>query len=186
MLIEPGLAILLSASGAVLTWWFTHRAQLAMSRRNHTYDVFQRYKESTDFLKDFERVCNLTDRDEIPKPNDVSRADDIQAIDNILDHFEFIAVAVLSGDIDEGFMKQCEYTRISLLYQDLFEYIKETQDWLDQPTYCENISELLDRWNDDYPTNRHALYEYFFLRPYRMSRPRPDDKAVEVQRGQRT
>jgi len=164
---DTGWAILLSAGIASVGWYVTNRNQQVMSRRQHTYRVFEDYRTEevyTDCVKTTYRLAP----DNIPNPADDKRITDIEKIIYVLNHYEFIAAAIFNGDVDEGFFKSCEYTtivRLPLWYE---KFIKERIKIRKQKTAYKNLIDLSSRWLDTrQKTTMNRIYEFFMMRPYR-------------------
>ena len=44
-------------------------------------------------------------------------------------------------------------------------FIDSVRDNRPQPTFAENLERLVERWRDEYPTNRDGIYEFFAMKP---------------------
>jgi len=165
---DTGWAILLSASFASVGWYVTNRNQQIMSRRQHTYRVFEDYRNKTEHTDSLKTVYQLAFDENIPNHLDKARADDIKKIIYVLNHYEFIAAAIFNGDVDEGFFRSCELTTIMRLPLYCEVFIDERKEFRKQRTAYKNLIDLSTRWMD--PRQRTPmvrLYEYFMMRPYR-------------------
>lgn len=90
---------------------------------------------------------------------------DIDKLDHILNHYEFIAAAIWCGDVDEKLIRMCDETLILALRGRLKVYIDEKKKARKQPSMWEHLDKLAIRWGEPQPTRVVRLYELATQRP---------------------
>ena len=151
----------------MLGWSAGVRTSLLTDRRMHTYQVRKDYRNSERFLTALERARELVGEKDIPSPKDTAREDDIKAIRIVLDQFEFLAASIFNGDIDEAFMKDCEYTLISTAPRYFQDFIDESRRPGPQPTLYRGLDHLALRWTTKPPGFLQRKVEWVRMRPYK-------------------
>ena len=164
---SPATAILIAAGVGAVGWFYTNRTSLRTDRRRHTYDVFQEYRHSNKFLVALNRAREMILSRDIPDPADPTRKDDIAHLDNLLEHYEFIAIAIFNGDVDERFFRECEYSSIVALPERFSDFIIESRNQYQQQTMYKGIDDLRARWAVDPPKPPQRIYEWARLCPCR-------------------
>lgn len=167
MWVEPGTAILVGAGVALFGWLVNARTTLITDRRMHTYQVRKDYRGNDRFLNALERARKVVVANDIPSRNDPARTDDIKAIRIVLDQFEFLAASIFNGDIDEAFMKDCEYTLLSTAPSFFRDFIDDQRLLGPQPTYLRGLEDLARRWTIKPPGRLQKKAEWVRMRPYR-------------------
>lgn len=166
-----GVAIIISTGFATLGWLYTGRLQRLMDRRQHTYRIIIRQQDDEKFSVALERIRSLLEKGKIPRPDDETSREDVDKIDYLLNHYEFIAAAIWVGDVDEQLMKLCEYSRITKLHVKMADYINDCREYREQPTMFENLESLSSRWTDANQTLGEKVYEFVWLKPCRNCPP---------------
>jgi hypothetical protein len=162
---DTGLAILISAIMATVGWYMTNNRTQRISRRQHTYDVHSAYRARKPFLDKLKAVKTLFRDANIPQAGDASRLSDIESIDWILNHYEFISAAIVNGDIDEALLRSCEESRMKKIVTNLRTYIDDDRILEEQPTMHENLIKLVDRWESNTLSPAQMAYEIFLQKP---------------------
>ncbi|MCH7693166.1 MAG: DUF4760 domain-containing protein [Proteobacteria bacterium] len=160
-------AILIAAGVAAVGWIYTNRTSQRTDRRRHTYDVFQEYRHSEKFLAALSRARELILSGDIPDPADPTRKDDIAHLDDLLEHYEFIAIAIFNGDVDERFVRECEYSAIVALPERFSDFIIKARNQYQQQTMYKAMEDLSARWAGDPPKRPQRIYEWVRLCPCR-------------------
>lgn len=175
-------AIILSAFfavvGVLLSNWQLHRS----SRRAHTFNVFDGYRRDPEYLTALRHTKSIIGSGLWPEPDDSSREHDIAQLDFFLNHYEFIASAILNGDVDEQFIKGVQYTVIIRAYARNQSYIQKNVKYTDQPGLWTSLEVLYFRWvaNKDL-TWWNRVWQFLFLRPYL---DRQEIKKLQLKHGE--
>lgn len=166
-----GIAVLISAALATLGWYFSNRQAQLLSRRQHSFEVYNSYRLDPEYEKVRQHVKGLFRGNTIPKAGEPGRDHDIEQLDWLLGHYEFICATMMSGDVDERLMRRFEGTRICTLFEEAKVYIDEDRGLQNQPSmYCE-LESVARRWSGDLPNAfLRKPYEFFLLRPYAPNR----------------
>jgi len=169
---ETGTAIISAAILATIGWYVTSRYTQVISRRQHSFQVYDSYRNNKDFHTHRKRAHELVEAGDIPSCKDASRKADIESIDWLLNHYEFICGAILTGDLDERIFKRWEFSRIKNISTKFRDYIDENREKDDQPTLWESLDFMADRWITGAPVyDVQQIYEFVMLRPYIKDRP---------------
>lgn len=177
-MLNTGVAIFVSAMVALAGWLFTNRANAVMDRRRHTYQVFREYRNRKQYRKALSRASELIIAKNIPAPDDEKRKADCQAIETVIEQFEFLAIAIFNGDIDERFMRSAERTVVCRIPDRFGEYIEKKRELYTQPSMYEAVEHLCDRWTNDKRRLFGLAIEFVILRPLRPRKRKkeaPDD-----------
>ncbi len=164
---DTGLAILISTIMATAGWFYTSRQQRQIDRRQHTYRIIIRQQDDPKFADSLDRIRTLLDKEKVPHPDDDHNREDIDKLDYLLNHYEFLSAAIWAGDVDENLMKSCEYSRITKLFGKMGTYINDCRDFREQPSMFENLDHLAARWVSNKLTPAEMLFETITLRPCR-------------------
>jgi len=154
-------AIVIAAVLATFGWLYTNRTNQLTNRRQHTFLVFHDFRLKDDLVRRIERVADLVANKDLPNPYDKNRRDDVREIDKLLNHYEFVCAAVFNGDMDEAFVRSCEYTMITIIPKELSKYINESK--ARQATVFDNIISLADRWENCPPSKGQKFCEFFLF-----------------------
>jgi hypothetical protein len=145
---EWQITIFLGSNLIVLGWIFTNEISLSNSRKQHTITLI------TTFVTSAQRVADKQEiRSRLPRAAKLTGAlvnyddennDLIQSIDRELNFFEFIAIGVLSGDLEEAMAKRMLSGVVTGFIEQVRDYIDYWRG-LDSETW-ENVCTLYDRW----------------------------------------
>lgn len=162
-----GLAVLVSAALATLGWYFSNRQAQLLSRRQHSFEVYNSYRLNPDYEQVRQHVKGLFHGKAVPVAGEAGRENDIKQLDWLLGHYEFICATMMSGDVDERLMRRFEESRVRALYRQSKQYIDQDRKRQQQPTmYCE-LEAIARRWSGDLPSPWFRKpYEFFLLKPY--------------------
>ena len=164
-MIETSYAILIGATFATLVGFYTIRHGQAMSRRQHTYDIYKDHREKEKFEADKKVLRELFASDRKLAVDDTDEPK--ETLDRMLGHYEFICAGIVLGHLDENLVREWEGGRIRRLWDASQAYIEEFREHLDHPTLFENIEFVVKRWYGENSPPRNYFYEFFWLRPYR-------------------
>lgn len=150
---------------ALLGWVVTAFVSLHNSIKQHTINVLLQSRLSTAFQ---ERYKQLT-VEFCPRPKEIRKVtlqdisnpekrDALSGLQYFLNYYEFIAVGLKQGDLDEKLLKECVSGIVSRLYDISEEYIKHvrginSKGKPEDPTLYEYFIELHKKWciNDGAP-----------------------------------
>lgn len=148
------LGIILGAGAAIIGWLFTTRAQAVNSTKANTMNILMNSRFSEEYVKNLnittklymeirqqsgERCCLSIEKFSSLPPEITN------SINYMLNYFEFIAVGIRCGDLDEQFMKSSLKTIITTNYDFYKCIIQEKQKKV--PSALENLCALVKRWN---------------------------------------
>nr|WP_255536445.1 DUF4760 domain-containing protein [Pacificimonas pallii] len=133
----------------------------------------QRHTDWPSFDEKLRFVRLLADKGAFPDiTNLVLQADRdaMHEIDYILDYYEYVAVAVWNGTLDENFVKECENSRFQHLSDKLKPYIEQNRTLANSDDVWRSLETLADRWKRidagtyrDWPHDR--LLSLLLMRP---------------------
>ena len=145
---EWQITVFLGSNLIVLGWIFTNEIALSNSRKQHTITLITNFVTNGQRILDKQKI-----REFLPRGTRVSRTilnyDDenaalAQAIDRELNFFEFIAIGIMSGDLEERMAKR-------MLSGVLLGFIEQVRDYIDywrgfdSETWAD-VCALCERW----------------------------------------
>lgn len=164
---ESGAAILISAALGTIGWYVTVRNSRWVDRRQHTYRTIMRQQDDSKFDESLARIRLVLEKNDIPEPDNTLRDEDIQKIDYLLNHYEFLSAAIWCGDMDEKLLRSCEFSRVTKLFEKMEGYIQASRKFRGQPTMYENLENLAGRWKDGSNSKTRTVCEFLLWRPCR-------------------
>ena len=170
ILMDPAIAVLVSAGLATTGWLYTARRARMLSRKQHTVNVMLQ----ASFNKDFQD-CISHIRPFILERNLSSSLDDPvlqDAIRRVLNHYEFIAAGLRNGDFDEQLVLDSQRALILQLWNGSAEYIWALRNSRDRMSLYEHLEWLTARWDDAQPRPFKKLGEQIAGRPWQGARHR--------------
>lgn len=162
---DQGIAVIIAAAVAILGIFYTARQQRKMLRKQHTFQVIDRLNdwEAMDWHVDF--AAGLIRRGAIPQICNEGQKADCDKLDWLLNYYEFLASAIICGDIDEELVKRTEESRLCRSYLKLLPYVREAREDRDDDKTWENLEFLVYRWVKPRADQYDQLLDRFFLRP---------------------
>lgn len=143
----------LSISAALLAmcgWLFTNMVNMRNSIRRHTIDTLLQSRLSSTYMRYADILSrHYTDYDIRRKANPALRENptdnlDIQALRYILNYFEFIAIGIKRGDLDEEMLRDSLKSILRKNVEMSIHWIRRAQ--LDNPSLFVNLLWLHGRW----------------------------------------
>lgn len=148
------IGILIGAVAAIIGWLFTTRAQAIDSTKANTMKILMESRLSDEYSRNLKITtaiftaqrqsngdnCNLSLVD-----YQALNADQLDAVHYMLNYFEFIAVGIRCGDLDELYMRQTLRSIILTNYKFYKLIIEERQKRT--PSSFENLVTLCNRWD---------------------------------------
>jgi hypothetical protein len=176
--VEPGVAILVSAFGGIVALVVNVRSNKKRDRRQHTYSVRQEYRNNPRYIEALGRGRELVKdarRSGTPIAMSTLQASDQRMLTTILDQHEFLSASIYNGDIDERFMRDCERSLLVETPKHFRLFIDEMRE-AGQPTAYQVLEALASRWSGrpSGPVQRTA--EWWLMRPLR----KPARRLVQI------
>jgi hypothetical protein len=148
------IGILIGAVAAIIGWLFTTRAQAIDSTKANTMKILMESRLSDEYSRNLKITtkiftaqrqsngdnCNLSVVD-----YQALNADQLDSVHYMLNYFEFIAVGIRCGDLDELYMRQTLRSIILTNYKFYKLIIEERQKRT--PSSFENLVTLANRWD---------------------------------------
>ena len=122
---NTGIAIVVGAILASLGWIFGQRQSRKLSRLEHTFAVLNSYRHNKEHWDAVRQVVILSKNNTLPTPEEAGRENDIAVLRKLLVHYEFIAVGVFAGGLDETMIRECDRGNIVTLYKNSQNFIKK-------------------------------------------------------------
>lgn len=144
--LDRGWSIICAAIIAILGLMYTARQERRRLRREHTHRVLDKLNDWQSLDKNLAVLRKHFDSGTSLNINDPSQASIQTSADWVLDRYEFVAAAVLSGDLDENLIRQVEegsMCRPTLL---LYDYISQARELEGRNTIYENLEFITLRW----------------------------------------
>ncbi len=164
---EIGSAIILGAVLASAGWVFAQRQNRRLSRLEHTFDVLNSYRQNKEHWDTISEVISLAKNKRLPAPDEAGRENDIAALQRLLVHYEFIAVGIFSGGLDEAMIRECDRGNIVNLNKNGQPFIQALRATRKRDTIYRNLQDIAERWDDKPPELYKRAVEYFLMRPLR-------------------
>lgn len=164
---DTGQAIIIAGVLASAGWVFTQRQNRKLSRLEHTFDVLNSYRHNKDHWDAISKMIALTKGGTLPVPDEAARENDIEAIRKLLIHYEFIAVGIFSGGLDEAMIRECDKGNIVNINKNGQSFIQALRAIRKRDTIYRNLQDLAERWDNKPPGRYKRVLEYFLMRPLR-------------------
>jgi hypothetical protein len=148
------VGIIIGAAAAIIGWLFTTRAQAINSTKANTMKILMESRFSDEYARNLKTTTKLfMEQRKLTGDNcclstqDFEKLKDYQlnSINYMLNYFEFIAVGIRCGDLDEQFMRQTLRTIILTNFKFYKLIIEEKQKKV--PSALENLTSLSNRWS---------------------------------------
>lgn len=147
------IGILIGAAAAIIGWLFTTRAQTIDSTKANTMQILMESRFSDEYARNLKVTTRLFTHQRSINGDNCSliledyaklKPKQLDAVHYMLNYFEFIAVGIRCGDLDELFMKQSLRSIILTNYKFYKLIIEERQKKV--PSALENLVALSKRW----------------------------------------
>lgn len=148
------VGIIIGAAAVIIGWIFTTRAQTIDSTKANTMKILMESRFSDEYARNLKITTKLFTEQRKQNgdncclsTNNFEKLQDHQlnSINYMLNYFEFIAVGIRCGDLDEQFMKQTLKTIILTNFRFYKLIIEEKQKKV--PSALENLTSLTNRWS---------------------------------------
>jgi len=167
---DTGAAIVTAALLASIGWIFGQRQNRKLTRFEHTFQVLNSYRHDESHWAALAQVIVLAKNENIPKPEESGRQADIEALRKLLIHYEFIAVGIFSGGLDEGLIRECDRSNIVNVHKCSRDFIAELRTTRGRNTIYRNLQDIAERWEAGSPGYFERVIEFILMRPYRRQR----------------
>ena len=137
-------------AGAVCGWVFTNMVSLRNSIRQHTITTLLQSRLSATYMSYADKLSSHYAAYEARKKADPALLEgptdgvDINALRYILNYFEFIAIGIKRGDLDEAMLKDSLRSILSKNMQMSRAWIMESR--VENPNYYSHVIWLHGRW----------------------------------------
>lgn len=177
-LVPPVLTIYFICMG----WWIQSMTTSRANKRSHTLNVLLSSRGNNILIENIAKYDDLVspgyildsdicaehykDLDSVGNSRGVSSAnvkeklnEGIRACKYVLNHYEFISSAILSGDLDEALIKNCNRSYFINTEKELCYLIIEARKT--QTTACENFLTIVEKWSDKEPYSKTMINKQF-------------------------
>lgn len=144
--LDEGWAIIAAAFIAIIGIVLTGREGRKALRKQHTYSVLDKMNDWKELDDCYNKARSLMNAGKVPSRCNGSHTEDCDALDFLLNHYEFLSAAMISGDLDEPLVKSVEEGRLTRLFLKLFGYIEENRTTLSARGTWENMEYMCYRW----------------------------------------
>ena len=163
--IEEGLAIIIAAVLAIAGIVYTARQQRRMLRKQHTYQVLDKLNDWKEYEDNLDFAASLIKEGKVPNTCKAADKKACDKLDFLLNLYEFLASAIISGDIDEGLVKYVERDRLSRIYLKFIGYVHQNRAERDNDRIWENLEFMCHRWSATSADPFPGLIDRFRLKP---------------------
>lgn len=148
------LGVLIGAAAVIIGWLFTARSQSIDSTKANTMKILMDSRFSDEYSKNLSITTKLYTEERKEQGDNCCLSiekfsglndDQLNSINYMLNYFEFIAVGIRCGDLDEQFMRQSLRTIILVNFKFYKLIIEEKQKKV--PSALENLVSLVNRWS---------------------------------------
>lgn len=162
---QISLSILVSMTVVVMGWWVQSILSAKASRRQHTLntilntrssEIYQRHLNNySRLIKDGQHL-HPTMSEWFHRPHDkrfdsmkvpTSLRDAMNGLSYILNYFEFLALAIRKGDLDEALLRECFCGMLPSIEARAFHLIRDAQQ--KNELYYEAFVKLVEQWSKD-------------------------------------
>jgi len=161
---DEGIAVLIAAAMAILGILYSSRQQRKLLRKQHTYQVLDKMNDWPKFEADLDFASALIKEKRIPRICDEAHKKDCERIDFLLNQYEFLSAAIISGDMDEGLVRGVEESRLTRIFLKFIDYIQENREDRDTLIMWENVEFMCYRWKVARPDPFEALFDRLLIR----------------------
>ncbi|WP_179998746.1 DUF4760 domain-containing protein [Acinetobacter sp. YH12239] len=145
------ILILLGILGAVYGWLFTTKSQYINSRKNHSIQTLMSSRLSTSYVEKFDLLNEiLLEQKHVPLSYETFEnlsPEQKMAVMYALNYYEYVAVGIRFGDLDEHLIKNTLLSNILGTYTFLENVINYKSQ--NAPTCLEHLKALRVRWKGD-------------------------------------
>jgi Domain of unknown function (DUF4760) len=164
---DPATAVAISTViFATAGWLWNGRLQRSTERRKHTYSIVALQQADNVYRSAIILLRGIGPKGLTKKAAAALPQEDIDKLDHMLNHYEFLAAAIWCGDVDEKLIRMCDETLILALRSRLKIYMNEKKKNRDQPSMWEHMDNLATRWEGPTPTRVVRLCESILQRPF--------------------
>lgn len=161
---DEGIAIIVAAAAAIAGIFLTSRQQRRLYRREHTHKVLDKLYDWSDFNKNWTSAVSFLSRGEPLSLSD-SPATSRDAIDFILNYYEFVAGSIVSGDLDESLIRRVEEHRMCRIYLRNLTYVDAIREHYGTNTSWEHLEFICYRWKIVHQDIFDNIYYWITGRP---------------------
>ncbi|WP_417439802.1 DUF4760 domain-containing protein [Idiomarina abyssalis] len=170
---QIALSILMSMTIVVMGWWVQSVLSAKSSRKQHTLNtildtrssaIYQQHLERySRLIKDYQHIHpKIAEWFHYPNKDDFSQMavpkelkDAINGLAYVMNYFEFLALAIKQGDLDETLLKECFCGMLPKIESRAFHLIREAQS--KDSRFFEAFVSLTQRWSQE---NRSLILEH--------------------------
>lgn len=150
---SPSIGIIIGAAAAIIGWLFTTRAQAINSTKANTMKILMESRFSDEYARNLKITSHLFNEISKSKPGACLSVEDfhnltpqqLHSLNYMLNYFEFIAVGIRCGDLDEQLIKQSLRTIVLTNYKFYKLIIEDKQKKVSSA--MENLVALAKRWS---------------------------------------
>lgn len=162
---DEGWAVILAAVFAILGIFYTSRQQRKMLRKQHTFQVLDKLNDWKEFDRCLDKAARMARDGRIPSISRDADRPDCETIDFLLNYYEFLASAIICGDIDEELTRRMERARLCRIYLRFLPYIAENRIDSRSVHLWENLEFMCYRWSFPEEDRFDRLVDTVRLRP---------------------
>lgn len=157
-------AILLTGVAATIGWIYTARRTWMLSRKQHTISIILQGNFDDGYTLARDTIAPLVRAQKI----DFDKLDGTEvekSLRRVLDHSEFVAAGVRSGDVDEALLKDSEMYAFVTLFEAAEDYIRRVRDARGHAPLYEHFEWIHARWRKSPPNAVQRFSEVVMGRP---------------------
>jgi hypothetical protein len=162
---DEGWAVIIAAAMAIVGILYSSRQQRKLLRKQHTYAVLDKMNDWKKLDDDLEFASKLIKAGQVPRLCDDQNESACERIDFLLNHYEFLSAAIISGDIDEGLVRKVEELRLTRLFLKFMDYIAENREDRGTNMMWENLEYMCHRWTVAKDDKYQDMLDRALLRP---------------------
>ena len=164
-MVDQGIAILVTAFVAVVSIFLTGLFNRRLARKQHTYRVLEKMNDWERFDAAFLKASNLIQARKIPSLSCNEDESDCDTLDFILNHYEFLAAAILTGDIEEKLVRSVEESRMCRVFLRLHTYVSQNRVARGNEKMWEHLELIVYRWLKEPKPERASWIEMAIGKP---------------------
>ncbi len=148
---------------ATIGWFVTNRQNRILARRKHTYEFLQQFLHNDKHVQRIKRFVKVIKMNQLPDPDDAVREDDVESIRYVLNHYEYLSVGMINGDMDENVIFDTERTFFIKVFDHSLPYINKLRQLRKQPSAYKGLEYIVNRWRTEKRTWTQRIWEYLVI-----------------------
>src|SRR3712207_5886170 len=105
---DEGWAVIIAAFMAIAGILYSSKESRKALRKQHTYNVLDKMNDWDKLDEAYDKARAMMNEGKVPSRCKDADREICDTLDFLLNHYEFLAAAIVSGDLDEGLVKRIE------------------------------------------------------------------------------